>query len=111
MAASAGSPPDYAAPHPGDGLSELHLRRLIEGFAIFADLEELSRPEAEQAGEQRGRELLDAGVVLLHRIVEEAPRRREFVFDIREFGLQLLEIGIGLEIRIEIGRASCRERV
>src|ERR1700730_5001394 len=83
--------------------SELHLWRLVEGLALLAYVEELARRKAEDAGEQGGRELLDAGVVFLHCVVEEAPRRRELVLDIGEFGLQLLEIGVGLEVRVGLG--------
>src|SRR5689334_10820983 len=115
MTASARSP-DGAQRNPGTacpafrfascGLRnslKLHLRRLIERLALLANVEELARPEAEHSGEQRGRELLDARVVLLHGVVEEPPRRRELVLDVGEFGLQLLEIGIGLEVRVGLG--------
>ena len=36
----------------------------------------------------------------LHRIVEEAAGGRELVFDIGQIGLQLLEVRVGLQIRI-----------
>ena len=60
--------------------------------------------EAERAREQRGRELLDAGIVLLHRIVEEAPRGRDLVLDVGELALQLLEVLVGLEVRIGLAQ-------
>jgi hypothetical protein len=40
--------------------------------ARLAEIEEHLRRESERGGEQRGGELLDGGVVLQHRIVEEA---------------------------------------
>src|SRR5690554_4900953 len=52
--------------------SKLHARRLLELRARLAEVEELAVVEAERAGEQRGRKLLDRGVVFLHRVVEEA---------------------------------------
>src|SRR5947209_8443491 len=79
---------------------ELHLRRLIELGARLAEVEEGLRVEAEWTGDQRGGELLDAGVVFLHRVVEEAPRGRQLVLDIGDLGLQLHEVLVGLEIRI-----------
>src|SRR4051794_14540441 len=79
---------------------ELHLRHLADHLALATEVEELLRREAERAREQGGRELLDAGVVLLHRIIEEAPRGGELVFEVAELGLQLLEIGVGLEVRV-----------
>src|SRR5258705_9576990 len=75
-----------------DARSELHLRRLLDGFALVAEIEEGPRREAEHAREQRRRELLDAGVVLADRIVEEPARRRDLVLDVGQLGLQLLEI-------------------
>src|ERR1700736_4473520 len=84
----------------GTDYSELHLRRLVEGLALLAYVEELARRKAEDAGEQRGRELLDAGVVFAHRVVEEAARRRDLVLDVGQLGLQLLEVRIGLEVGI-----------
>src|SRR6188508_31067 len=72
--------------------SEFHLRCLLDLRTGFAQIEEGVLLEAERAGEQHGREVLDAGVEFLHRIVEEAPRGRELVFDVAEFGLELLEV-------------------
>src|SRR5689334_12348812 len=88
----------------GYRLLKLHLWRLIEGLALLNHFEERAWRKAEDAGEQRGRELLDARVVFLHRVVEEAPRRRELVLDVGEFGLQLLEIGVRLEVRVGLGQ-------
>src|SRR5438270_12649549 len=85
-----------------DSRSELHLRRLLDGFALVAEIEEGPRREAEHAGEQRRRELLDAGVVLADRIVEEPPRRRDLVLDVGQLGLQLLEIRVGLQVGIAL---------
>jgi hypothetical protein len=50
--------------------------------------------------EQRGRHLLDAGVVFLHRVVEEAAAGGDLVLEVGQFARQLLEVGIGLEVRI-----------
>ena len=44
--------------------------------------------------------MLDASVVLLHRVVEEPARRRDLVFDVGQLGLKLLEVLVGLEVRI-----------
>ena len=85
---------------------ELDLRRLLELAARLAEVEELLAAEAERAREQRGRHLLDAGVVFLHRVVEEAARGGELVLDVGELGLQLLEVGVGLEVRIGLDSAS-----
>src|SRR5215831_20426565 len=51
---------------------ELHRRGGLDRLAVVAEVEERARREAECAGEQGGRELLDAGVVLVDRVVEEA---------------------------------------
>ncbi len=84
------------------------MRRLVEHLALFrAHIEELLRLEAERAGEQGGRELLDARVVLLHRVVEKAARGRDLVLDVGELGLQLLEVLAGLEVGI--GLAQCEQ--
>jgi hypothetical protein len=50
---------------------ELHLRRLLEHLALVAGFEEGLLVEAERAGEKSCRNLLDAGVVFLDRVVEE----------------------------------------
>src|SRR5712692_3218860 len=85
----------------GQEPSELHLRRLLEHLALLgAHVEELLRLESERAGEQRGRKLLDAGIVLLHRVVEEAARRGDLVLEIAQLALQLLEALVGLEVGI-----------
>src|SRR5215831_19900186 len=84
---------------------ELHLRGLVELLALLGtNVEELLRGEAKGAGEQHRGELLDAGVVLLHGIVEEAASGRELVLDVGELGLQLLEVLIGLEVRIGLAQ-------
>src|SRR4051812_8132776 len=95
------------APSPacGGGLGrgeplELHLRRGRDGRAFLAEVEEGLGVEAERGSEQDRREVLDAGVVFLHGIVEEAPRGRELVLYVGELALQLLEVLIRLEVRI-----------
>src|SRR3977135_4051018 len=85
-----------------DARSELHLRRLLDGFALVAEIEEGPRREAEHAGEQRRRELLDAGVVFADRIVEEPPRCRDLVLEVGQLVRQLLEIRVGLEVRVAL---------
>src|SRR5229473_8258211 len=79
---------------------KLQLWLLRESLALPSEIEKLLRREAERGSEQRRRELLDAGVVFAHRAVEEAPRGGDFVFDVGELGLQLLEIRVRLEVRV-----------
>src|SRR5687767_11116802 len=81
-------------------LSEFHAGRLLELPARLAEVEELLAAEAERGGEQGGGKLLDARVVLLHRVVEETARGGELVLDVGQFGLQLLEVAVGLKVRI-----------
>ena len=80
------------------------MRRLLDHGALLADIEEGPLAEAQRGGEQCRGELLDAGVVLLHRVVEEPPRRRDLVLDVGQFGLKLLEVLVGLEVRIGLGQ-------
>src|SRR5262249_55078451 len=79
---------------------KLHARRLFKLGAALAEIEKGALREAEDAGEQRGRELLDAGIVFLDGVVEEPARGRELVLDVGQVTLQLLEIRIGLQVRI-----------
>src|SRR5712671_1786945 len=79
---------------------KLHLRRLRDGLALFPESEKLLRRKAERGREQRRRKLRNAGIVFAHRVVEEAPRGRDLVFDVGELGLQLLEIRVRLEVRV-----------
>jgi len=71
---------------------------------LGAEIEELLLAKSESAGEQRCREPLDAGIVFLHRVVEEASRRRDLVLEIGELHLQLLEILVGLQVGIGLGQ-------
>src|SRR6266849_2959724 len=73
-----------AARRPGMTASEFHLRHLLDGLALVAEIEERLRRKAERGREQRRREVLDAGVEFAHRVVEEAPRGGELVLDIGE---------------------------
>ncbi len=50
--------------------------------------------------EQGGRKLLDAGVVFLDGVIEEAAAGGDLVFDVGQLGLQLLEIRVGLEVGV-----------
>src|SRR5579884_2401029 len=84
---------------PKSGL-KFHARRLLESGAVLAEVEERPRTKAEGPGKDRCRELLDARIVFLHRVVEKAAGGRELVLDIGKVVLQLLKIGIGLEVRI-----------
>src|SRR2546421_12650375 len=78
--------------------SELHLRHLTDDLTLAAEIEEFLRREAERTGEQGGRKLLDAGVVFLDCVVEEAAGGGDLVLEIAQLGLQLLGIGVGLEV-------------
>src|SRR5258708_21286945 len=79
---------------------KLHLWRLRDGLALIPEIEKLLRRKAERGREQRRRELRNAGIVFAYRIVKEAPRGGDLVFDIGELGLQLLEIRVRLEVRV-----------
>src|SRR5580658_8682316 len=67
---------------------KLHLRRLQLGLAVGAEIEKVLLREAERRGKQRGRKALNAGIVFLHRAVEETPGRRDLVFQIGQLVLQ-----------------------
>src|ERR1700679_3265929 len=79
---------------------ELDRRSLLDFGAAGAEVEEILAGEAEGAGEQRCRHLLDACVVFLYRVVEEAAAGGDLVLEVGQFARQLLEVGIGLEVRI-----------
>src|SRR5712664_1686756 len=81
-------------------VSELDRRRRLDFGAVGAEVEEVLAGEAEHAGKQRGRHLLVAGVVFLDRVVEEAAAGGDLVFEVRQFAGELLEGGVGLEVRI-----------
>src|SRR6185369_2546963 len=83
--------------------SELHAGRLLELGAAFTEIEERTLAEAKDRGKERRRELLDARVVLLHRVVEEAARGSELVLDVGKLALQLLEVRVGLKVGIALG--------
>src|SRR4051812_12368207 len=72
--------------------SELHRRRSLDLGPGRTEIEKFLAGEAERAGEQRRGHLLDAGIVLLHRIVEEAAAGGDLVFEVGELALQLLEV-------------------
>src|SRR5690348_9151640 len=94
-------PQDGSAGEGSEGARlELYLRRLLGRGTVFAEVEERLRVEAERGRKQHCREVLDAGVELLHGVVEEAPRRCELVLDIGQLRLQLLEVLVRLQVRI-----------
>src|SRR5262245_40122291 len=85
--------------------SKLHLRRLLEHLALLgAHVEEILRRKSERAGQQHRGELLDASIVFLHSVVEEAARGGDLVLDVGELVLQILEIAAGLEIGIGLAQ-------
>src|SRR5262245_23055210 len=79
---------------------ELHAGRPLQLAARLAEIEKFALAEAERVGKEHRGKPLDAGVVFLHRAVEETARGRDLVLDVGEVGLQLLEVGAGLEVRI-----------
>src|ERR1700733_4430926 len=66
------TPRNDARGEPASQGSEIPRRRLLDFGAAGAEVEEFLAGESEGAGEQGGRHLLDAGVVLLDCVVEEA---------------------------------------
>ena len=64
--------------------------------AAGAEVEEILAGEAEHAGEQRRRELLDAGVVFLDRVVEEAAAGGDLVFEVGEFAGSCWKLALAL---------------
>src|SRR5512143_3993534 len=60
-----------AALRPGNDL-KLHARRLFELGKGFSEIEKRALRKAKSSVEERRGELLDARVVFLHRVVEEA---------------------------------------
>src|SRR5258705_10663552 len=79
---------------------EFHRRHRLDFGAGGAEIEEIPTVEAEHAGEQCDRHLLDAGVVFLDRVVEEAAAGRDLVLEVGQLAGQLLEVGVCLQIRI-----------
>src|SRR5262249_61293786 len=79
---------------------ELHARRLLELATRLAEIEKRSLGKSKHSGEEGCRKLLDARVVFLHRIVEEAPGCRELILDVGKVALQLLEVRVGLQVRV-----------
>src|SRR5476651_2143966 len=72
----------FASPRNDGNSSELHVRHRLDFGSGGAEVEEILAGEAEHAGEQGGRHLLDAGVVFLDRVVEEATAGRDLVFEV-----------------------------
>src|SRR5258708_25601328 len=87
--------------------SKLRLRCLVEHLALLdADVEEIFRRKSERPCQQHRGELLDAGVVFLHRVVEEAARGGDLVLDVGELGLELLEVLAGLQIGVGLAQGE-----
>src|SRR5258705_5073985 len=84
--------------------SEFNRRYRLDFGPASAEVEEIPAGEAEHAGEKYGGHLLDAGVVLLNRVVEEAAAGRDLVLEVGQLARQLLEVGVGLEVRIGLGQ-------
>ena len=76
------------------------LRQLFALSEAYPDL------KASQNFQQHRGELLDAGVVFLHRVVEEAARGGDLVLDVGELGLELLEVLAGLEIGVSLAQGE-----
>src|SRR5262245_33879469 len=84
-----------------DNTSKLHLRRLLERLALLdANVKEILGCESKRARQQHRGELLDPGVVLLHRVIEEAAGGGDLVLQIRKLALQFAEVLAGLEVGI-----------
>ena len=66
---------------------ELDRGSFANGRALVAEIEKVFRRETEGGSEQSGGERLDAGIVFLHRIVEETARCRDLVLQVRQRGL------------------------
>src|SRR5579872_6083659 len=75
------------APRNDETYSELHRRGLLDLLAVTSEVEEVLAGEAHGAGKQGCGHLLDAGVVLLHRVIEEAAAGGDLVLDIGQFAL------------------------
>src|ERR1700716_3541883 len=80
--------------------SKFYLRYRLDFGSGSAEVEKVLAGKAEHAGEQRGRHLLDAGVVFLNRVVEEAAAGGDLVLEVGQLACQLLEVGVGLQVRI-----------
>src|SRR3990167_5665255 len=81
--------------------SELDARRRFDRrAAVRRKLEEFPLLEAAERRDEIARDLLDRGVEFLDRVVEEAARRSELVFNIRKLTLQLEKIRVRLEVGI-----------
>src|SRR5688500_20274460 len=63
--------------------------------------------KAPEAGHEAAGEEANARVVLAHGVVEATPLHGDAVLGARQLGLQREEV----LVRLQIGRASCRERV
>src|SRR3979490_3524685 len=80
--------------------SKFYLRYRLNFGSGSAEVEKVLAGKAERAGEQYGGHRLDAGVVFLNRVVEEAAAGRDLVLEVGQLVRQLLEVGVGFEVRI-----------
>src|SRR5690606_24027574 len=79
---------------------ELHLRCFLRSGA---GLEVRLRMEAEDAGEEDGRESPDGGVIFLGHLIEPASFHRDAVLSTFQLDLQIAETRARLEIRVVLG--------
>src|ERR1035437_4053624 len=86
--------------------SEFDGRYRLDVGACSAEVEEILAGEAEHAGEQCRGHLLDAGVVFLNRVVEEAAAGGDLVLEVGQLARQLLEVGVGPDVRVGLGQGG-----
>src|SRR3954470_3726201 len=75
---------------------------------LAAGLEVLALGEVEHPGQDRRRERLDLGVVVVHRVVVELPRIGDLVLGAREGLLEVQEVLVGLQVRVCLGQREHR---
>src|SRR5262249_60744602 len=85
--------------------------RALGHFALgVGHVEELDRPEAQRCGCQYRREALAAVVIAVDRIVVELAREGDLVFRGGQLLLQLLDVVVGLELRIGLDQGKYHAR-
>src|SRR5438105_15954805 len=83
---------------------KLHLRSLPLGLA--GDLEEFLRPKAEHVRDEHAWKGGDRRVVILYKAVVVLPRHAQPILRAGELGRELLEIRVGLQVRISLGQCE-----